>query len=201
MIVLDNKLILNSILCLVLTLPSFGQTKNEAIQPISIGLTYSPFGTFGVLSIFDTEPYSSFSSKSFYSFGLVSYYKINSAVGIEIGIYYTYHQIEIIRDYYNPVHDNISKIEIPLSIRFERKYFYVSSGFVLTTEIDNSGIIENQSGIGINTSLGFGIDIFENMYLYAGPRITAYSWLPFSGLKDFEPMYGISSLFGFRIKL
>ena len=66
-------------------------------------------------------------------------------------------------------------IEIPLNIRFELKYFFISSGIIVDIEMANSNIIRKQSGIGINTSLGLNYKFKFGMSIYAGPEFYLHS--------------------------
>jgi len=171
-------------------------SKREA--KFSPGISFSTFGKYDILTMFHLDGSPKYSAHSFYSYGISGFFKTRKLVKIETGLYYSKHIINIQQGFSDPpiyiTREGIALIEIPLDIRFELKYFFISSGIMADIEMNNSGKIREQSGLGMNTSLGLNYDFKIGISVYAGPIFYLHSILP----AEDEKLAGYSFKMGVR---
>ena len=179
---------------------TYAQALIDQKSKLSAGISFSTFGKYDIFTFTHPDGSPTYSSNSFYSFGISGFIKKKKRTEIETGIYFVKHVIQIQPGFPDPPYystrESISLIEIPLNIRFELKYFFISSGIIADIEIANSNIIRKQSGIGINTSLGLNYNFKFGMSIYAGPEFYLHSILP----PDDEKLIGRSIKIGVRFR-
>jgi hypothetical protein len=165
---------------------------------LSAGISFSTCGKYDILTFNHPDGSPTYSSPSFYSFGISGFIKNKKWTETETGIYFVKHEMQIRPGFSETpnysTRESISLIEIPINIRFELKYFFISSGIIADIEIANSNIIRNQSGIGINTSLGLNYKFKFGMSVYTGPEFYLHSLLP----PEDEKLIGRSVKIGIR---
>jgi hypothetical protein len=153
----------------------------------SPGIGFSTFGKYDILTLTHLDGSPKYSSHSFYSIGISGFFKTRKLAQIETGFYFSNHIINIQQGFPSSPNYNrqvkIALIEIPLNIRYDLKYFFISSGIMADIEMDNSSTIREQSGLGINTSLGLNYDFKSGISVYAGPIFYLHSILPFEDEK------------------
>jgi hypothetical protein len=177
----------------------YAQDQPKKETRFSPGLSFSTFGKYGVISLgFHNEDYPEFSSNSFYSSGISFFFKTNKMVEIETGVYYNFHSINIDHTYPTPpikvrTKEKIELIEIPVNIRFDFPYFYVSTGLLIDFEMNNSNIVDEQTGIGFNTGLGVSYKFKSGILVYTGPIVYIHTIFP---LAQDKLMSGMSFKFG-----
>jgi len=182
----------------ILTSNSQEFSKREA--RFSPGISFSTAGKYDILTMFHPDGSPKYSAHTFYSYGISGFFKTRKLAKIETGLYYSKHIINIRKDYADPpnyIHttrERIALIEIPLDIRFEFKYFFISSGIMADFEMNNSTKIRDQSGIGMNASLGLNYDFKIGISVYAGPIFYLHSILP----AEDEKLAGYSFKIGVR---
>jgi hypothetical protein len=176
------------ILFLIIWIPIifiYAQDQPKKVSSFSLGLNFSPLGKYEIFQLVREESDPTYSSKSFYSLGISTIFKTKKMVEIESGIYYSYHLMTVDSpdSYYSNYYpdEKIALIELPLNIRFDFPYFYVSTGLLADLDLNNSNRIDNQSGIGLNTSLGISYKFKYGILLYGGPIFYMHNFFPSNG--------------------
>jgi hypothetical protein len=151
----------------------YAQDQPRKEKKFSPGISYSTFGKYEVSRLMKDENYPKFSSNSFYSLGISSFFRNNKIVKIESGIYYSKHSINIDKPYPSPpdytTNEKIELIEFPVNVRFDFPYFYISSGLLLDFQLNSTDIIDGQTGIGFNMGIGASYKFKFGLLVYAGP--------------------------------
>lgn len=149
-------------------------SQENEFKKWSLGMDISLLGKYDFFTFYQEDGDPTYATKSFYSIGISAYSRINNILKFETGVYYCDYIINInsspYGDYY-PENEKIKLIEIPLNIRVEfLNYFFISSGLLLDYELHDSGYINNQTGIGVNLSLGLNHSFKSGVFIFAGPE-------------------------------
>jgi hypothetical protein len=183
----------------LLSIPANAQASSKKQHKISPGLALSAFGKYDILTLLHPDNAPEYSSHAFYSCGINGFIKTGKRVELETGMNVCRHLINIDPAFPDPPYydktERIDLIGIPLNIRVEWKYFFISSGIMGEIEIHNTNIIRNQSGLGMNASLGLNYKFKNGISIYTGPIIFMHSILPAGDGK----LAGISLLLGVRL--
>ena len=173
------------------------QDQANKNSKISLGLGFSFLGKYNVIAPNSDYQIVKYSSESFYSLGLSCSYKIKKMLEIELGFYYNNHLINLDSPYDHPTYflkERIELIEIPINIRFELKYFYISSGLLLDFQNNKSQYIDKQTGVGLNTAVGINYNFKPGISVYAG----AIGYFHTAISIEKQMMIGISPQVGIR---
>jgi hypothetical protein len=148
----------------------YAQDQPKKVRKLIPGVSFSTFGYYDVFALVHNEDYPSFTLNSFYSSGISIFLKTNKMLEIESGIYYSFHSIDIDQPYatFNVV-EKVELLELPINFRFDLPYFYVSWGFLFDIQLNNTEIIDKQTGIGFNSGLGVSYEFKRGVLVYAGP--------------------------------
>jgi len=162
-----------------------GQDQSKKETSFGPGLSFYPLGNYSTFQLARDESDPTWSSKSFYSFGIAAIFKTRKMIEFETGIYYSYHLMSIDHPeyyYHNYYPDQkIELIEFPLNIRLDFPYFFVSTGLLADIELSNSNFIDNQGGIGFNTGFGLSYKFKSGILIYAGPVFFMHNFFPSHG--------------------
>jgi hypothetical protein len=173
--------------CVFSSLLCSGQSGTNKISKGGVGTSITPFGRTHVLAWPEVEQEGrgmyTFSKTPFYAGNLYGFIKIKKNTRLVIGIGYSYIEISATENYIGEnyyYNHNIQAFTIPIYIeKTIFNYVFLTFGGILNFEqnyvYDHYTRIDQQSGLGLITSLGGTYHFKSGITVFAGPSLFVYS--------------------------
>ena len=149
-----------------------------------VGITFSSFGDNELVQFASLDGAASYSSKTFYTFGVNYIHPLNSWLDIETGVEYAKHTVTVHPNLPPDMDDsprnvNFSLINIPITVRANfLHFFFVNGGMLLGFDADLSSPIE--PGVGALLGIGAQYEFKNGIGLFVNPYSKAHALIPFS---------------------
>lgn len=143
----------------------------------------------------------SFNGKAYLATGVSLAYPLSKRFDLVTGLkysgsFYNYTYIDLYGDEVNstsPIKVNL--ISIPVTLKYKLSFMYFTAGVELDQQFNSSNsLIEDQSGIGINLSLGKEFKVSDKFTFYLAPEFTMHNVISFNNQNDKE----LATLIGIR---
>lgn len=188
-----------------------GQSKTGKISRGGIGFSVTPFGTNKVYEGPEDEEYGrgiyTFSKAPFYAGQLYGFFTIKKTQ-VVIGLGHSWNEISAVENFEGDNYyyrDAIKVFSIPIYMRKTFfNYVYITYGAVVNIEYDHvynrHTRIDEQSGVGLISSLGGTYHFKSGINVFAGPSVYLYEVFgPYIIFND--KVAGIGAEFGMSIDL
>lgn len=175
-----------SIICFLLTgvlVLTLHAQKDESPKQIGkFGISFSSFGGGDFFTFASLDGGGSYSSKSFYAFGLNYMRDINRWLEFETGIEYSRNKYTIhsslpdMKSYKS----SVNLINIPFTVRVNFwKYFFANGGGLIDIDLTKNRDVDRQTGLGVMMGVGGKYDFSSGFSVFANPYFKIHSLLSF----------------------
>jgi len=189
-----------------------GQSETEKISKGGFGFSVTPFGRNTVWAMQENEEDGrgvyTFSNTPFYAGNLYGFFNIKKNTRLVIGFGYSYNEIFAKEEYYGGPYyysRDIKAFTFPIYIEKTLfNYIFITYGGIVNIEhnyvYDHSTRIDEQSGVGLITSLGGTYHFKSGITVFAGPSVFIYTLFN-SQIILSDKVAGIGAEFGMSIDL